>query len=97
MSDVGKEVFDNIGPGLQNAMNEGIENNPSLQGNNEKFKDFAYSSHFLVYKYSGIGKLGGNDLLRMVTTDQPGCPTDAGRCPEYKQLEGIANPDRQRL
>jgi hypothetical protein len=67
MSDVGKEVFDKIGPGLQNAMNEGIRNNPSLQRNNQEFKDFAYNSHFPVYKESGIGKLGGDDLLRMIS------------------------------
>lgn len=67
MSDVGKEVFNKIGPGLQNAMNEGIRNNPSLQGSNQEFKDFAYKSHFPVYKKSGIGRLGGDDLLRMIS------------------------------
>jgi len=68
MSYVGKEVFDKIGPGLQNAMNEGIRNNPSIQGDNQVFKKFAYDSHFPVYKESGIGKLGGTDLIRMVMT-----------------------------
>src|SRR5690606_32561713 len=67
MSDVAKGVFDKIGPGLQNAMNEGIRNNPSLQGNNDEFKAFAYESHFPVYKNSGVGKLKGNDLIKMAS------------------------------
>lgn len=65
MSSIVKEVFDKIGVGLQIAMNQGINDNPSLQGNNDMFKAFAYESHFPVYKNSGVGKLGGNDLVKM--------------------------------
>ena len=73
MSDVGKEVFDKIGKGLQEAMNKGIQesvlnpNTRGLQGDNQAFKEFAYETHFPVYKESGIGKLGGDDLLRMIS------------------------------
>lgn len=46
-------------------MNIGILSNPSIQSNNEAFKEFTYESHFPVYKKSGVGKLDYLDLIKM--------------------------------
>lgn len=83
MTKVGKEVFDKIGFGLQNTMNDGIRDNPSLQSDNTVFKSFAYNTHLPVYKKSGIGKLKGDDLLRMIRTPKWG---DTFGSPEGRSL-----------
>ncbi|WP_447640673.1 MULTISPECIES: DUF6443 domain-containing protein [Chitinophagaceae] len=56
---------------LQNAMDKGIEQDPSIEYDNEKFTDFAFGTHADAYTNAGILKLSIMDKIKISLTVDP--------------------------
>ena len=77
LTGLGKEWLDETAVALQQMMNQGINANPSIQGNNDAFQGFAYGTH--VPAYSGSGRFVKVTLNPIVTVTETSMISEANK------------------